>query len=204
MKPTTTRTRRSAAESGELASYRSGERARAVRIDERRGARRDRPWNGPRPAMLPMAMMLILGLLLGFAAGYVVAERARRLEEQAAASPRGSSPAPPASPQPPAIRSGAAAAFGPGVQRADRRGSLPATPPVPGDAPAADSARPARPRGAVPGTGLMIVQSDPAARRRHGERRLARTDAADAQRPDVRHRTSCASCSRDSRLRARR
>ena len=68
----------------------------------------------PRPAMLPMAMMLILGLMLGFAAGYIVAERGPAAEEQAAASP--------ASPHSaagfasaPAIRSGAAAAFGQGV-----------------------------------------------------------------------------------------
>ena len=113
----------------------------------------------PRPAMLPMAMMLILGLMLGFAAGYIVAERSPAAEEQAAASPA-SPAAPPASPQP--QRSGQAQPQRSGRAYSEQIVRQPsATPPVPGDAPGADSARPARPRGAVPGTGQMIVQSTP-------------------------------------------
>ncbi len=147
---------RSAAESGELASYRSSERARDGSVnDELGGMTLERP----RPAMLPMAMMLILGLMLGFAAGYVVAERSPAPEEQAAASPPGPT-APPASPQP--QPSGEAQPQRSGRAYSEQIVRQPsATPPVPGDAPGAGSASPARPRGAVPGTGLMIVESSP-------------------------------------------
>ena len=74
---------RSAAESGELPSYRhdepadvstpTDEDAHGAVIPER-----------PRPAMLPMALTLLLGLLLGFAVGYSVGGRDSTADGQTA------------------------------------------------------------------------------------------------------------------------
>jgi hypothetical protein len=108
-----------------------------------------------RPAMLPLAVTLILGLLIGFAAGYTVGDRERVTQTAAIAPP--ASPATPA--QPPPGR----------PQQAGRAWSeqtvaqLPvAPPPVPGDVPPASPA-PGSPRPAPRATtGRILVSSTPA------------------------------------------
>jgi hypothetical protein len=149
------------AESGEAASYRRSGRARdsASMNDEAHGGM---TLERPRPAMLPMAMMLILGLMLGFAAGYVVAERGPATEGQAAATPASPSPAPPGSAQLPQPGQTQPQRSGRAYSEQIVRPPSATPPPVPADAPRGDSARSAPSRGAVPGTGQVVVQSNPA------------------------------------------
>jgi serine/threonine protein kinase len=158
---------RSAADSGELPSYRHVERPGAsgsmppsINAEAHGTVILERP----RPAMLPMALTLILGLLLGFAAGYAAGGRGSVRDFQAAVTPASPPAAPPASPRP---ETSAAQ-----PQRSGRAWSEqvvaqpPVTPPpVPGDEPPTGSARSSSPssssRGAVAGTGQMIVRSNP-------------------------------------------
>jgi hypothetical protein len=156
---------RSAAESGELPSYRHVERPGAsasmpssIDAEPHDAVILERP----RPAMLPMALTLILGLLLGFAAGYAAGGRGAVADGQAAETPASPVTAPPASPR--AQTSAPAQPQRSGKEWSEQVVALPpaAPPPVPGDAPPTGSARPLPPssRG-VAGTGQMVVRSNP-------------------------------------------
>ncbi len=168
---------RTAAESGELPSYRSVERPGAPAPMDAE-AHNTIVMERPRPAMLPMALMLILGLLLGFAAGYMAGERGSVADDQAAVTPPPSpSTVPPASPQPAVTGRAVSGKAGAQPQPSGRAYSEQvvaqppvAPPPVPGDAPPTGSARRSSqpssqpslpPSGAVPGTGQMVVSSIP-------------------------------------------
>ncbi len=172
---------RTAAESGELPSYRSVDRPGASASMDAE-AHNTIVLERPRPAMLPMALMLILGLLLGFAAGYTTAERGSVADDQAAVTPANSTTVPPASPVPavpdPAASgqavSGQERPPGSQAQRSGRAyseqvvGQPPvASPPIPGDAPPTGSARRSSPSAppssgaAAAGAGQMVVSSIP-------------------------------------------
>jgi hypothetical protein len=115
----------------------------------------------PRPAIVPLAAMLLFGLLLGFAVGYTAAGRGPAPGPQAAVIPEAESPEPTA---PPRAQPSAEA----GPQRSGRAWSEQVVaqpsatpPPVPGDAPGAEPARSSSPGGAVPTAGQMVVRSNP-------------------------------------------
>ena len=111
-----------------------------------------------RPAILPIAVTLILGLLLGFAAGYVVAQRQQPPETIASAEP-----APPAQPADQQAQSGQPA----GTRGATRDLAGPATP-TPSEpaaaAPVPSRTAPPRPSTPAPApkTGTLAVRSTPA------------------------------------------
>jgi hypothetical protein len=152
--------RRGAAGPDELSSYRDAPdtgppvpahaRARGAVAHER-----------SRPGLPALAATLVLGLLLGFAAGYAAAGRDSTPDAQAAVTPAPATESPAASPT-----QGAGEAQ---PQRSGRAWSEQvvvqppaAAPPVPGDAPDGGSDRPSPTRAAVPTTGQMIVRSNPA------------------------------------------
>jgi hypothetical protein len=112
----------------------------------------------PRPAMLPMAFTLIVGLLLGFAIGYWVAGR-----DTSATPPQTSSAAaPPAEPVAGGQPQGSGRAWSEQAVAPPKAVAPPAgeAPPVPGDAP--PSASGGSPQGApLPSTGRLIVRSTP-------------------------------------------
>jgi serine/threonine protein kinase len=120
-----------------------------------------------RPAVLPLAVTLVLGLLAGFAAGYFVGDRDRgpaTARDTAAAQPAATTPAQPAASAP-------AAAAKPYSEQAVAS-APPASPPteVPPTvseetpAPSANAARPepTRPAAAAPAVGRLVVRSTPA------------------------------------------
>jgi hypothetical protein len=151
---------RSAAEPGELPSYRHAVAAEDSALSERE-PREASIHERPRPAMLPLAMTLILGLLLGFAAGYMAAGRGSPAQTQAAVPPPATRTGTEAAPVP--QRSGESQPQRSGREWSEQVvGQRSATPPpVPGDAPATASARPPASRGAAATAGTMTVRSSP-------------------------------------------
>ncbi|MEP6915721.1 MAG: PEGA domain-containing protein [Acidobacteriota bacterium] len=108
----------------------------------------------PRPATLPLAITLVFGLLVGFAAGYAVSDRGQALKTQTAALPANPAPATP----------GPAAAAGPNSGKAYSEQRVAQQPPqasagARGDAPPRAAAAPA-PRPAAT-SGRIVVTSAP-------------------------------------------
>jgi serine/threonine protein kinase len=97
----------------------------------------------PRVAMLPVAFGLILGLLIGFAGGYVLGERGNTAPPSSSPPAASTTTPPPSTPAAPPQGSGKAwseqAVTQPAtVPQAGRDGQPRTAPPVPGDAPDAD------------------------------------------------------------------
>jgi serine/threonine protein kinase len=121
----------------------------------------------PRPAVLPIAVTLILGLLIGFAAGYWAGGREPDVRTRAAAAPAASAPAPS---EPARDRTPAAPAKRAGQAYSEQAVQPPSTPPaIPDEGPrttaaptpktsAAGGARPAAPAAT---TGRITVTSTP-------------------------------------------
>lgn len=153
----------SAVNPDELRAYRDTSVMESPAVLDEVGTEAERP----RPAMLPMALMLILGLLVGFAAGYALAGRDHTAAPRTATAetPPPAPAAQPASPQP--QRSGRAWSEQTVAQppaAAPSVASPPAeTPPVPGDAPPSAAARRPAPGRGVPAatTGRVTVESTP-------------------------------------------
>jgi serine/threonine protein kinase len=150
---------RGGAASGVLPAYRGAQPTDVAASDDdepRNTAIRDRP----RLAIVPLAAMLLFGMLLGFAVGYT-AGRGPAPGPQAAATPEAASPTPAAAPRPqPSAEAG--------PQRSGRAWSeqvvaqpSATAPPVPGAEPGAEPARSSSPGGAVPTAGQMVVRSNP-------------------------------------------
>ncbi len=121
----------------------------------------------PRPAVLPIAVTLILGLLIGFAAGYWAGDRDRIPASQASGAAV-TTPQSTAQPQTTSKNAGAEpstnAAAGTTAQPYSDQAIAqpPATaPPVPNDAPAPPEREPTRQAPPAPTTGRIVVTSTP-------------------------------------------
>ncbi len=116
-----------------------------------------------RLAMAPLALVLVLGLLLGFAAGYAVAGRDRSPGATPASAAGGTAPAAAAEPaggkefSEQAVTPPSPPPAGENGVPSPRRGAAGA-PPVPGDEPPAGAAAPTR---SVATTGAITVRSTP-------------------------------------------
>jgi serine/threonine-protein kinase len=109
----------------------------------------------PRPAMLPLAFMLILGLLLGSAIQYWASGRSAPPAQTSPPASSAAQPAPAGQPQ------GSGRAWSEQAVAPPRTTPPPAgeTPPVPGDGP--PSAAGPAPAAKVPSSGTLIVRSTP-------------------------------------------
>ena len=110
----------------------------------------------PRPAMLPLAFTLIIGLLLGFALGYAASGRDKTPPAVTALAPA-PSPQPTAAQPPPSGRAWSEQAVAqPPAAAPAGRGDVP---PVPGDAPPATPSSPVPARRATAGS--IVIRSTP-------------------------------------------
>lgn len=118
----------------------------------------------PRPAMLPLAMTLILGLLIGFAAGYAVSGRDHSATPSSAETAGSPTPTPQrvTAPAPPGKEFSEQTVTQPSPS-GGRTASAGQPPPVPGDEPATrpPSPPPSESASARPTTGTIVVRSTP-------------------------------------------